>query len=87
LLNTAGVFAAGFLMRPIGGWVFGRLADRTGRRKALIISVLTMAIGSLGIAVLPTHASIGVWAPVCWWWRGWCRALRWAANMAPPPPI
>jgi len=36
LLNTAGVFAAGFLMRPIGGWVFGRMADRRGRRSALV---------------------------------------------------
>jgi len=63
LLNTAGVFAAGFLMRPIGGWWFGRFADRHGRRLALVISVVTMAAGSLAIACLPTHASIGVWAP------------------------
>jgi MHS family alpha-ketoglutarate permease-like MFS transporter len=63
LLNTAGVFAAGFLMRPIGGWVFGRMADRRGRRSALVISVLTMCIGSLAIAVVPTQATIGVWAP------------------------
>jgi len=64
LLNTAGVFAAGFLMRPIGGWVFGRMADRRGRRSALVISVLTMCVGSLAIAVVPTQSSIGVWAPV-----------------------
>ena len=37
LLNTAGVFAAGFLMRPIGGWLFGRIADRRGRRSAMMI--------------------------------------------------
>lgn len=63
LLNTAGLFAAGFLMRPIGGWVFGRLADRHGRRGALVASVLTMCVGSLAIACLPTYASIGLWAP------------------------
>jgi MHS family dicarboxylic acid transporter PcaT-like MFS transporter len=63
LLNTAGVFAAGFLMRPIGGWVVGRLADRKGRRTALILSVSTMCAGSLMIACLPTYASIGAWAP------------------------
>jgi MHS family alpha-ketoglutarate permease-like MFS transporter len=64
LLNTAGVFAAGFLMRPIGGWLFGRLADRRGRKTALVFSVSVMCIGSLMIACLPTYASIGSWAPV-----------------------
>ena len=54
LLNTAGVFAAGFLMRPIGGWLFGRIADKHGRRRAMMISVLMMCGGSLLIAVLPT---------------------------------
>ncbi|TFF41188.1 MFS family transporter [Pseudomonas sp. RIT623] len=63
LLNTAGVFAAGFLMRPIGGWIFGRLADRHGRKNSLMISVLMMCGGSLIIACLPTYASIGAWAP------------------------
>lgn len=63
LLNTAGVFAAGFLMRPIGGWIFGRLADRHGRKNSLMISVLMMCFGSLMIACLPTYASIGTWAP------------------------
>lgn len=63
LLNTAGIFAAGFLMRPIGGWILGRLADRRGRRTALILSVSTMCVGSLMIAGLPTYASIGGWAP------------------------
>lgn len=63
LLNTAGVFAAGFLMRPIGGWLFGRIADRRGRKTAMLISVLMMCGGSLVIACLPTHSSIGAWAP------------------------
>ncbi|MFJ4347945.1 MFS family transporter [Pseudomonas sp. NPDC089401] len=63
LLNTAGVFAAGFLMRPIGGWIFGRLADRHGRKNSLMISVLMMCFGSLMIACLPTYSSIGTWAP------------------------
>jgi MHS family dicarboxylic acid transporter PcaT-like MFS transporter len=63
LLNTAGVFAAGFLMRPIGGWMFGRIADRRGRRTAMLISVVMMCGGSLLIACLPTYATIGAWAP------------------------
>ncbi|MEO7339021.1 MAG: MFS family transporter [Caldimonas sp.] len=63
LLNTAGVFAAGFLMRPIGGWLFGRVADRSGRKTAMVISVVMMCGGSLLIACLPTYATIGAWAP------------------------
>ncbi|WP_043284069.1 MFS family transporter [Paraburkholderia oxyphila] len=63
LLNTAGVFATGFMMRPVGGWLFGRLADRHGRRKAMLTSVLMMCGGSLAIAVLPTYEQIGVAAP------------------------
>jgi MHS family alpha-ketoglutarate permease-like MFS transporter len=63
LLNTAGVFAAGFLMRPIGGWLFGRIADRSGRKTSMVTSVLMMCGGSLVIAFLPTYASIGAWAP------------------------
>src|SRR5512140_3527205 len=64
LLNTAGVFAAGFLMRPVGGWLFGRLADRKGRKVSMVISVMMMCGGSLLIACLPPYASIGAWAPV-----------------------
>ncbi|MDQ8001192.1 MAG: MFS family transporter [Pseudomonadota bacterium] len=64
LLNTAGVFAAGFLMRPIGGWLFGRIADRVGRKASLLISVAMMCGGSLVIACLPTYAQIGAWAPL-----------------------
>src|SRR5882757_3529022 len=59
LLNTAGVFAAGFLMRPIGGWLFGRVADRSGRKTSMVISVTMMCGGSLAIACLPTYATIG----------------------------
>jgi MHS family alpha-ketoglutarate permease-like MFS transporter len=64
LLNTAGIFAAGFLMRPVGGWLFGRIGDRYGRRQAMLISVLMMCGGSLLIAVLPTYQTIGNLAPV-----------------------
>ncbi|MBC7413921.1 MAG: MFS transporter [Herminiimonas sp.] len=63
LLNTAGIFAAGFLMRPIGGWLFGRIADKQGRKASMVISVMMMCAGSLLIACLPTFASIGYWAP------------------------
>src|SRR5207247_8083641 len=62
-LNAAILFAIGFIVRPIGGWLFGHLADHYGRRNALMLSVLLMCFGSLMIAVTPTFASIGVWAP------------------------
>ncbi|MFM9442856.1 MFS transporter [Streptomyces acidiscabies] len=64
LLNTAAVFAVGFLMRPIGGWVLGRYADRRGRRSALTLSVTLMAVGSLIVALTPSYDTIGVVAPV-----------------------
>ena len=62
-LNAAVLFAIGFIVRPIGGWLFGHLADQHGRRKSLMLSVLLMCFGSLMIAVTPTYASIGVAAP------------------------
>ena len=64
LLKSAAVFAVGFFMRPIGGWLFGRIADRLGRKTSLMISVLMMCSGSLAIAVLPTYATVGTLAPV-----------------------
>jgi len=63
LLDTAGVFAAGFVMRPVGSWLFGRIADRRGRKRALVASVVMMCGASLLIACLPTFATIGVLAP------------------------
>ena len=63
LLSTAAIFAVGFLMRPIGAWYFGRLADQRGRRIALTASVLLMCFGSALIAVMPTYETIGVAAP------------------------
>ncbi|AET91670.1 citrate-proton symport [Burkholderia sp. YI23] len=63
LMATAGIFAVGFFMRPLGGWLFGWIADRHGRKNSMLISVLMMCGGSLMIALLPTHASIGAWAP------------------------
>ena len=63
LLQAAAVFAVGFLMRPVGGWLMGWYADRHGRRAALTLSVLLMCAGSLVIAVTPGYARIGVAAP------------------------
>lgn len=64
LLNTAGIFAVGFLMRPIGGWLFGSIADRVGRKRAMTLSILLMSLGSLLIALTPSYNSIGIFAPI-----------------------
>jgi MFS transporter, MHS family, alpha-ketoglutarate permease len=63
LINTAGIFAVGFLMRPVGGYLFGKLADKKGRKTAMTLSVLLMSFGSLLIALLPGYHTIGIFAP------------------------
>ena len=63
VMATSGIFAVGFLMRPIGGWYFGRYADRHGRQRAMVVSVLIMGVGALLIAALPTYATLGPAAP------------------------
>ena len=64
LLNTAGIFAAGFAMRPIGAWLMGMYGDRKGRKAGLTLSVAMMAVGSLIIAAAPTYAQAGIVAPI-----------------------
>jgi MHS family alpha-ketoglutarate permease-like MFS transporter len=64
LLNTAAIFAVGFLARPVGGWIMGVYADKYGRKSALMISVLMMCAGSLIIALTPGYATIGELAPI-----------------------
>lgn len=64
LLSAAGIFAVGFLMRPIGAWLMGVYADRHGRKSGLTLSVALMCAGSLLIAVTPGYETIGVAAPM-----------------------
>ena len=64
LLDTAGIFAVGFLMRPIGGWLFGSIADKHGRKQSMALSVFIMAIGSLIIGLTPGYKQIGIAAPL-----------------------
>jgi MHS family alpha-ketoglutarate permease-like MFS transporter len=59
-LQTAAIFAAGFIARPLGAWLMGVYADRAGRRAALTLSVALMSLGSIAIALMPTYATIGV---------------------------
>jgi len=63
IIAAFGVFAIGFLARPVGSILFGTLGDRVGRRRVLIVSVLVMAVPTTLIGLLPTYAEIGAWAP------------------------
>ena len=65
LLATFGIFAVGFVMRPIGGILFGLLGDRFGRKSALVFSILMMAIPTALIGFIPTYQQIGILAPIC----------------------
>lgn len=63
-VTVFGIYAIGFLIRPVGGLILGYYADRSGRRAALTLSVSLMCFGSLMISVLPGYAQVGVWAPI-----------------------
>ncbi|WP_185751338.1 MFS transporter [Arthrobacter sp. 31Y] len=64
VLSTFAVYAVGFFMRPLGGFVFGILGDRIGRRALLVAVILIMGASTMGIGLLPTYAQIGVAAPI-----------------------
>ncbi|MFD6024946.1 glycine betaine/L-proline transporter ProP [Streptomyces griseoluteus] len=64
LLSTFGAFAAAFLVRPLGGVIFGPLGDRVGRQKVLAVTMIMMAAGTFAIGLIPSYASIGVGAPL-----------------------
>ena len=94
LLATLAVFAVGFLMRPLGGVVFGRIADVKGRKFVLIVTMLTMATASLAIGLLPSYETVGVLASVllllCRMTQGFAHggesatANSYVAEIAPP---
>ncbi|WP_186152902.1 glycine betaine/L-proline transporter ProP [Burkholderia gladioli] len=64
LLATFGTFAAAFLVRPLGGMVFGPLGDRIGRQRVLAMTMILMALGTFSIGLIPGYDSIGIMAPV-----------------------
>jgi metabolite-proton symporter len=57
-------YAVGFIARPVGGVIFGHYGDRLGRKKILVVTLLLMGTATFAIGLLPTHATIGVWAPI-----------------------
>lgn len=64
LIQTFGIFAAGYLVRPLGGIVLAHYGDRYGRKRVFAFSILLMALSTLGMALMPTYATIGVAAPI-----------------------
>jgi Dipeptide/tripeptide permease len=63
-LAAFATYAVGFLARPLGGIVFGHFGDRVGRKKALIVTILIVGLGTFAIGLLPDYQSIGIWAPI-----------------------
>jgi MHS family proline/betaine transporter-like MFS transporter len=64
LIYSLAAFAVAFLVRPIGGFFFGMLGDRIGRRGVLAATIIMMAAATFSIGLIPSHASIGIWAPI-----------------------
>lgn len=63
-VQTFGIFAAGYLARPLGGIVMAHFGDTLGRKRMFMLSILLMSVPTLAIGLLPTYASIGIWAPL-----------------------
>ena len=83
LIAAFGAFAAGFLVRPFGGVVLGRIGDRVGRRQALTLSVMAMALATVSMAILPTYQQVGLWAPIAWCCCASCKDSQLAVNTPP----
>ncbi|MFX8708233.1 MFS transporter, partial [Acinetobacter baumannii] len=64
LLASFATFAVGFFARPFGGFLFGHLGDRFGRKRSLIATLLLMGTATTAIGLLPTYSQIGIWAPI-----------------------
>lgn len=64
MLQTFGIFAAGYLARPVGGIIIAHYGDVIGRKRMFTLSIFLMAVPTLVIGLLPTYASIGVAAPI-----------------------
>lgn len=62
MITVFGIFAASYIMRPLGGFVLGSIGDRFGRRYAIRLSMILMCIPMLLMTVMPTYQSAGIWA-------------------------
>ena len=87
LLSAFATYAAGFLVRPFGALVFGRIGDLVGRKYTFLITILVMGSSTFAVGLLPTLRAHRLGRPDrCWSRCGCCRAWRSAANMAAPRP-
>lgn len=86
LLATFATFGIGFVARPLGGIIIGRMGDKIGRKAALLVTVLLMAVGTIGIGVIPNYQSIGLVAPlllvVCRLMQGFAAGGEWGSATA-----
>src|ERR1700759_2926271 len=64
LIATFSTLAAAFVVRPLGGFIFGPLGDRIGRKRVLVITIVLMTVGTTGTGLLPGYSAIGIWAPI-----------------------
>jgi MFS family permease len=80
MIAALGTFSVPFLIRPLGGLFFGMLGDKYGRQKILAITIVIMSISTFCIGLIPSYASIGIWAPICCCSVRWRRASLWAVN-------
>jgi MFS family permease len=79
-------FAAGFIVRPFGAILFGRLGDMIGRKYTFLVTILIMGLSTFIVGILPTYASIGVAAPIILIILRCCKAWRWVVSTAVRPP-
>ena len=86
LLATFAAFGVGFVARPVGGIVIGRIGDVRGRKAALVLTIFMMAIGTVGIGLIPSRASIGIFAPIllviCRLLQGFSAGGEWGGSTA-----
>jgi MFS family permease len=85
LLSTLATFAAGFIVRPFGALVFGRLGDLIGRKYTFLLTLVLMGMSTFLIGCVPSYATIGAWAPFLVLVLRLLQGLLWEANMAGPP--
>ncbi len=86
LLSSFATFAVAFLVRPLGGMVFGPMGDKIGRKKVLALTMILMAIGTAAIGLIPSYAVIGFWAPLLLIVFRLLQGSRRAASTAARPP-
>lgn len=81
MIAALGTFSVPFLIRPLGGLFFGMLGDKYGRQKILAITIVIMSISTFCIGLIPSYATIGIWAPILLLIVRWRRASPLAANI------